>query len=125
MKVKKWADFEESYSREIEEIRDIFLDFQDIGLDVKIIKPEESYYDKFGVYRCSLRIFGWISVKDVFEKGSEISIKLKEGVTRMQNLVDNISIRRYDISNMKLSDHGQLLPSDGLDVKISINFDIK
>jgi hypothetical protein len=125
MKVKKWADFEKSYQIEIEEIRDIFLEFQDIGLDVKIIKPEESYYDQFGIYKCSLRIFGWISAEDVFEKGSEISIKLKDCINRMYNLVDNIVVRRYDISNMKLSDHGQLLPSDGLDVKISINFDIK
>jgi uncharacterized protein (UPF0335 family) len=122
-KIKSWNDFEESKD-DIEEIEDIFIDFKDIGFEVKIIKPDKEYYDKFGVYKCSLRIFGWVSTEDVFEKASEISIKLKEDITRMKNLVENIEVRRYDISNMKLNDHGQILPSRGLDVKISINFDI-
>lgn len=123
MKVKKFEDFEE-YQKEIEEIRDIFLDFKDLGFDVKIIRPDEHYYDRFGIYKCSLRIFGWVETKDIFNMSSEISINLKNNIKRIEDLVDNIDIRRYEISNLKLNEHGQILPSSGIDLKISINFDI-
>jgi hypothetical protein len=122
MKIKKWKDLEYTI---VEEIEDMFIDFKDIGFDVKILKPDESYYNKFGVYKCSLRIFGWISSNNLIEMGVEITNMLKDNISRLQSLVDNISIRRYDISNMKLDENGQISPNNGLDVKISINFDIK